>query len=111
MLTVTDIINLNRIIESLVKCFMQQMVGVSIVNGMPIKDSIEDFQQRFDYPEEIWAYESIRKDFQLNGQKIARSYQNEIIKINHRLFMEQLSRAGTIVQKAIKHYENIQQTA
>ena len=111
MLTVTDIVNLNRKIESLVKCFMQQMVGVSVANGMPIKNSIEDFQERFDYPEEVWAYESIKKDFQRNGQKIARSYQNEIIKINQRLFMEQLSRAGTIAQKAIKHYEKLHKTA
>lgn len=110
MLSVTDIIALNRKLESLVKCFMQQMVGVSVANGMPIKNSIEDFQERFDYPEEVWAYESIKKDFQRNGQRIARSYQNEIIKINQRLFMEQLSRTGTIVQKAIKHYENIQQS-
>jgi len=109
MLTTTDILNINRNIEVRVKCFMSQMVGVSVSNGKPIKDSIEDFQERFDYPEEVWPYESMKKDFQRNGQPIARSYQNEIIKINQRLFMDNLSRVGTLCQKAIKHYEKHQQ--
>ena len=111
MLTTTDILNINRKIESRVKCFMYQMVGVSVANGKPIKDSIEDFQQRFDYPEEVWAYESIKKDFQRNGKPIARSYQDEIILINQRLFMDNLSRMGTLYQKAIKHYEKLHKTA
>ncbi len=111
MLTTTDILNINRKIELRVKCFMYQMIGVSVANGKPIKDSIEDFQQRFDYPEEVWAYESIKKDFQRNGQSIARSYQDEIIQINQRLFMDNLSRLGTLCQKAIKHYEKLHKTA
>lgn len=111
MLSTTDILHINRKIESRVKCLMYQMVGVSVANGKKIKDSIEDFQNRFDYPEEIWAYESIKKDFQRNGQPIARSCQNEIIQINQRLFMDNLSRTGTLCKKAVKHYENIQQTA
>lgn len=101
MLSVTDVVNINKIIESLVKGFMTTMVGLSVANGYPIKDSIIDFQDRNNYPEEIWAYESIAKEFQRHGKKIVRTYQIEISRINQKLFMECLSLKRTNVTNKI----------
>lgn len=101
MLSVTDVVNINKIIESMVKGFMTTMVGLSVANGLPIKDSILCFQDRYNFPEEVWPYESIKKDFQRHGQKIIRTYQSEISKINQKLFMECLSPKGTNVTNAI----------
>lgn len=102
MLSVTDVININRIIESMVKGFMNAMVGLSVANGFPTKDSILDFQDRYNYPEEVWAYESIVKEFQRHGKKIVRTYQSEISKINQKIFMEHLSFKWTNAQNAIE---------
>jgi hypothetical protein len=61
--------DLNKLVEHKVKFIMSQYVALNNSLGISIAICIREFQERFDFPEHVWAYESIKKDFYRNGQK------------------------------------------
>ncbi len=61
-LTKTDIIAFNGEIEYRVKSVMRDVVEI-YENVMNQKEAILQFQEEFGYDEEIWPYESIKKDY------------------------------------------------
>ena len=65
-LSKTEIVTLNRKFEARAKTFLYTIVGVKHAMGVSLWDSIEYFQEKYDYPEAIWPKESIYKDCQRN---------------------------------------------
>lgn len=61
-LTKTDIIAFNSEIETRVKKLMRDVVEI-YENVMLQKEAILRFQEEFGFSEEIWPYESIKKDY------------------------------------------------
>ncbi len=61
-LTKTNIVAFNGEIESRVKHFMRNTVHI-YENLLSQKDAILRFQEEFGFTEDIWPYESIKKDY------------------------------------------------
>lgn len=105
-LTKTDVVAFGKHFENRAKNFMRSVVGVYHSLGLPINISILRFQQQFQFEEEFWSYESIKKDFYRNGLKERMDFDNEIFNKIEKIIMRNLSDLGTITTKAIKTYEN-----
>ena len=63
--------------------------------GYSVAKCIRDFQETFGFPEDVWGYDSIKKDFDRNGSLVQKrligNFRNEL----SRIFMEILSDIGT----------------
>lgn len=98
--------DLNRIIEIRVKFLMRQYVSLNHSMGVPIATCIREFQDKFGFPEPVWSYESIKKDYDRNGLNnsinILKNLKQEIDKI----FLSNLSELGTVSKKFKKEVCN-----
>lgn len=65
-LSKTDIVHLNRIFEGRAKLLMYSFVGIHCATGISLSESIELFQEKYGFTEDIWPKESIYKDCQRN---------------------------------------------
>jgi hypothetical protein len=107
-LTKTDTVTFGQEIEERVKFMMRTMVAVNISLTGSIKMSIFRFQDRYCYGEDIWPYDSIKKEFYRNGCHDQIDFNEEVFnKIEH-IILENLSKKGTISPLALKKYENHQ---
>jgi hypothetical protein len=104
-LTKTNIVAFGRRFEDRAKAMMRSIIGVNIGLGLPINKSIEKFQDRFQFHEDIWKYEAIKKDFYRNGQVELVDFDNEIFRKIEKIILRNLYDLGTISNKAKKHYE------
>jgi len=105
-LTKTNITAFGKYFEENVKFFMRTVVGVYTGIGLPLKDSILKFQEKYGFDEDTWNYDSIKKDYYRKGHKFKINYNEIIIQKIDQLFLVNLSLKGTLSQKAKKHYEN-----
>lgn len=96
-LSTHNIRGFNYDIEARVKLFMRNIVGVYEA-VMPLNEAITHFQDRFGFTEDIWPYDSIKKDYYRN--KVGENC--SIIKLIgqelEKKSLENLSRMGTIAQ-------------
>jgi len=106
-LTKTNIVAFGQHFEDHAKLMMRNIIGVSVGLGMPMNKSIVKFQTTFLFDEDIWAYESIKKDFYRNAKVDIIDFENEIFnKIQH-LLLRNLYDLGTLSAKAIQSYETV----
>ncbi len=103
-LTRTDIISLGKEFEERAKFFMRNILSL-YMNLMSKKDSIYKFQSRFGFSEEIWSYESIKKDFDRNGPKVRADINSILANKFEKIFLENLSDLGTISQTLILSHD------
>lgn len=101
----TDVVAFGQEVESSAKTLMRSMVGVYHAIGLPINVSIEKFQTRFGFDEDVWNYQTIKKDFYRNGTKNPISFDDEIFKKIEQICLVNLYNQGTISKKGIKEYE------
>ena len=85
---------------------MRLIVGTQIGLGMSINKSITYFQKKFSFPEDVWPYDSIYKDFYRNGYSEIVDFDNEIFNKFHKIIMRNLSDFRTLSKQAIQYYEN-----
>jgi len=104
-LTKTNIVAFGRKFEDRAKAMMRSIVGINIGLGLPINKSIERFQNRFHFYEDIWRYEAIKKDFYRNGQVDLIDFENEIFKKIEKIILVNMYDLGTISKQALKQYE------
>jgi hypothetical protein len=99
-----NVLDFNRKVEMKVKFFMRQYVIVNKSLGTPVANCIREFQEGFGFTEQVWSYESIKKDFDRHGcgpqMKIIRELKVEMNKI----LLDNLSDLGTISKKLKKEY-------
>lgn len=89
--TKTDMIKFNNKVESLVKFYSRCYIAFDKSLGIPISKSIKSFQKEFGFSEDIWTYDSIKKDFDRHGSYI-KFDKLSVFKDNLRnIFLEQLS--------------------
>jgi len=105
-LTKTNIVAFNKYFEENAKFFMRTVIGIYTGIGLPLKNSIIKFQEKFGFDEDTWNYDSIKKDFYRKGYKFKIDYSDIIIQKIDKLFLENLSLKGTISHKLICSYEN-----
>jgi len=91
--------------EGRAKLLMRNMVAMYHAVGLPINLSIQKFQERFDFPEDFWKYEALKKDFYRNGNKQNIDFDNEIFKKLEKIILLSLSDLGTVSKNAINYYD------
>lgn len=100
-----NILEFNRKIEMKVKFLMRQYIAVNHSLGTPVAICIREFQDGFGFPEPVWSFDSIKKDFDRHGRlpelKITKEIKHELNKI----LLANLSDLGTVSKKLKK--ENI----
>lgn len=105
-MTRTNMLRFNRVLEQDLKFVMRTYIGSRAALGFTIAQCIRDFQDRFNFPEEIWSYEAIKKDIMRNTEEKRRNdvinFLEEMDQKIHRIFLENLSGTGTIS----KRYKN-----
>lgn len=104
-LSKTNIVAFGRYFEDRAKMMMRSIVGVHIGLGLPINKSIIKFQDRFHYDEDVWPYQTIKKDFYRNGMVEVVDFDKEIFNKIEKLIMRNLYNLGTISKQVIKQYE------
>lgn len=108
-LTKTDTILFGRELENRAKFLMRSMVSLYMV-FMSQKEAILLFKERFGYTDEVWSFESIRKDYSRNGPDEKVDFMAEITEKTEKIFLGNLSELGTVSQKFIKDHERHKQT-
>ena len=104
-LTKTNTVVFGKHYENRAKFFMRTLVGIYTSLGLPIFKSIQKFQEKFDFTEDDWKYEAIKKDFYRNGIKENIDFDNEIFNKIENLIMVHLSELGTIAPNTIYKHE------
>lgn len=105
-LSKTDIVYMNQVFEGRTKILMYTIVGARVAMGISLTDSIDYFQDKFFFPEDIWPKESIYKDCQRNLDIEKNSISQSISELIDKITLETLSRNRTILRKAKFIYEN-----
>lgn len=103
-LSKTDIVRFGKMMEARAKFLMRLMVGLNIAIGRPIKTSIITFQDRYLFDENVWPYQSIKKDFFRNGTPHRIDFENEIFLKVEKIFLDNMYKMGTICPKAFETY-------
>lgn len=94
--------NLNLIVEEKVKFLMRQYVSLNNSLGLKIAPAIREIQNKFGFPEPVWSFESIKKEFDRHGQK---SKLESIIKLKEEMsetLLSNLAEEGILSQ----YYKN-----
>ena len=94
-LTKTETLKLNSFLEKRIKFLARIHIAYHHSLGYSVAKCIRDFQETFGFPEDVWGYDSINKDFDRNGSLVQKrligNFRNEL----SRIFMEILSDIGT----------------
>ena len=94
-LTKTETLKLNSFLEKRIKFLAHIHIAYHQSLGYSVAKCIRDFQETFGFPEDVWGYDSIKKDFDRNGSLVQKrligNFRNEL----SRIFMEMLSDIGT----------------
>lgn len=85
---------------------MRNVIGVNHSIGLPLKTTINKFQDRFGFDEDTWNYETIKKDFNRNGMVEKLDFENDIFQKIEKIILRNLYGLGTISKTMIKTYEN-----
>jgi len=93
-LSKSDITEINNILECRVKAVARTYISVNKSLGFSISSIIDNFQTIFDFPEDVWAKESIIKDFQRNGSREELNVESFSVKINNILLNNMLKRSA-----------------
>lgn len=96
----TGLMKFNRTAESMIKFFMRSYIGMRTKLGFTLSDSIRKFQDEWNFPEDVWTYEAIKKDLSRHTNykredkvsKMIDQIDNEIKNV----LLENLSNLGTI---------------
>jgi hypothetical protein len=105
-LSKTDIIYMNSLFESRCKLLMYTVVGAHVAAGMTLSGSIDYFQDKYYFPEDIWQKESIYKDCQRNLRIDKNEIYSTISGVIDKIMLVKLSANRTISHKAKKAYES-----
>ena len=98
-LTKYGILELNRQAEAQVKFIMRQYISMNRNLGIPVAVCIREFQDRYGFHEEIWPYESIKKDFDRHGKFVKMRFICNVKEEINNIFLENLIKLGTINKK------------
>ena len=93
-LSKTNVIVFGKFFETRAKFFMRNIVGVYRGLGLPIFRSIARFQKTFNFDEDAWKYESIKKDFYRHGNTRHIDFDNEIYHKIENIILDNLLSVG-----------------
>ena len=104
-LSKTDIISFGKYYERNAKMQMRNIVSSYVSFGTPVYIAIARFQAKFNFEEEYWPYDSIKKDFyrfaannEIDFNRYAFEHLEQLILIN-------MNTAGYVTNKVVKEHE------
>lgn len=104
-LTNTEAVGFSTIVERRVKTMLCTFLDVHKSFGIPLSVAIRKFQAKFGFSEDIWPYDSIRREYNRNGMKEDNPLAAQLFQKINQIVMVNLSRNGTISQQGLKVYE------
>jgi hypothetical protein len=104
-LTKTNALKFGKFFESRIKLFMRTWIGVETSIGIPLFRSIHNFQDKYNFDEDDWKFEAIKKDFYRNAPKQSIDFYHEIHYKIHKIILDNLYDSGTISHNIIKEHE------
>lgn len=96
------LLEFNKEAETKIKFMMRYYVAFNRSLGIPVSTCIRDFQEKYDFPEAVWPYESIKKDFDRHGQFIRPDIMSQMKDEINKIFLSNLSTLGTVSIKLYK---------
>jgi len=105
-LTKQEIIKLNRNYEARAKTLMRTIVGVYHAMGLPLVSAINKFQDKFYFDENIWPYQSIKKDFYRNGTISKIDFEGAVFNKIEKIVVTNLYSLGTLTKEYFNDYDN-----
>jgi hypothetical protein len=92
----TDVVRFNQKCESIIKFNSRQFIAANASLGMPVSKCIREFQRTFNFSEDAFPFETIKKDFDRHGRKvpinIILDYKVEL----NNILLDNLSGLGTV---------------
>lgn len=104
MLSTTDTMTFNKILEHRVKNMLYSFVSTFRMTGMPISECIIRFRRRTRINEFDWDTDSIRKDLQRHLNTDFNALDDFYKKIEEKVWCT-LSQSGTITEQGKEEYE------
>lgn len=104
-LTNTEAVGFCTIVERRVKTMLCTYLDVHRSFGIPVSVAIRNFQAKFGFSEDVWPYDSIRREYNRNGLKDEEPLAAQLFQKINQIIMVNLSRNGTISQQGLKMYE------
>lgn len=104
-LSKTNIINFGKYFEDIIKIKARNYIQLK--RGFcSLKESIYDFQELFDMPEDYWSFESIKKEIDRNGAKVDMDFKIQLNKFVNQMFLENgaKSKQQIISKRGYRHY-------
>lgn len=105
-LTKQEIIRLNAEWEKRTKVLMRSVVGIYHAMGLPLYISIQKFQEKFYFDEDVWPYQSIKKDFFRNGTISKIEFDSDIFAKIEKIVVTNLYTAGTLTSNYKNDHDN-----
>lgn len=99
----TDIVKIGKELETSAKFFMKNIISC-YCSHMEFSRAVNLFQEKYGFTEDIWSYQSIKKDFQRNALKMKIDFSTEITEKIEKIFLLNLYKKGTISTNIIKNY-------
>jgi hypothetical protein len=102
-ITKTGQLDFNMKVERRVKFMMRHYVVTQVSLGFKMIDAIRSFQDKYNFPEDVWSYEAIKKDVyrKTNSEKDddIQEFLNKMSNKLERQYINNLSQLGTISKK------------
>lgn len=105
LLTMTDTMKLNALLEHRVKHILYSYVSALRITGMPLMECVRRFRERTGIDEWMWDTDSIRKDLQRHLRYDPAILEDFLKKIEENVWLT-LSDTGTITVKGLDTYIN-----
>lgn len=93
--TKTETLRFNSFLEKRIKFYARTYIAYHCGLGTSVANCIRDFQNTFGFSEDVWPYDSIKKDFDRNGSQVRRKMLGDVKAELTKVFMEMLSESGT----------------
>ena len=95
-LSKTDTVRFNQRCEAFIKFNSRQFIMANNALGIPVSECIRQFQHLYNFSEDSFSYETIKKDFDRHGTKarikLIRDFKTEL----NNILLDNLSTLGTI---------------
>jgi hypothetical protein len=105
LLTMTDTMKFNAILEGRAKNILYSYVGMLRVTGLPLMECIRRFRERTHIEEWMWDTDSIRKDLQRHLPYDPSIMEDFLTNLEKNVWRT-LTKTGTITEQGEKFYSN-----
>jgi hypothetical protein len=109
-ITPTDLVLLHSTFEQSAKQFMRTCVSIDTSISGNQSRSIRRFQEAYNFPDEVWDYESIKKDLDRNSPMNKIDFQGDIYTKIQSIVIKILSGTGTLTPLNHFSHENHRKT-